>query len=279
MRRKPALLLLAALLGTAVGCAQPTQITPTPSPPTLGRLDALGPGDVVLFVETFGAMRYRLVTVYADGRVITNHSTDPYRGVPMDLRVRTIGPEAIRRLVTLALEAGVGRDDFGYPLLADGPSTSFSVLTDAGVLRSSVYGLGYDHGLSPAEIDARRPLADLIDRLLDLPATLGVEIAGPESPYEPVAIAAIHSPWTGTGAPEAVRAWPGPPLPGQPLTSHHSEIPHGFASCVDMSGATLDAVRAAAATAPAETAWVWDSQRYEIWFRPLLPEESSCADL
>jgi hypothetical protein len=159
--------------------------------------------------------------------------------------------------------------------VTDVPSTRFTVSTDAGVFTSEVYALEFEEGLTERQLAARRKLIDLQNALTDLPGTLGNQEAGQEKPYEPTAIAAVTSPFVEVdddlAQPELT--WPGPALPGEPFGEF------GDLRCVTVTGDDLAAVLEAAAQANQLTPWVSDGQRWFITFRPLLPEESTCADL
>ena len=68
-------------------------------------------------------------------------------------------------------------------------------------------------------------------------------------------------------------AWPGPALPGEYLN------PNVKIGCVAATGAELDRVLAAVDGANQNTPWTSGGNTYSITFRPLLPDETGCADL
>ena len=276
MGRSLVLLLLPLLF--AAGCAPGERPGPPPveAVPAHPR-DAYGASEIVLRIGGHGgfvapemvATRLPEVTVYGDGRVITDRS---------GLTVRTISADAVQRLVTLAIAAGVGGGaDYGRPSIFDSPSTYFTVETDAGRLQSSVEGLTISDGLSASQLAARAPLADLRNRVVDLGATLGDD-AGPETAYQPTAVAAVSRPWGEVAAQQPERAWPGPALPGQPLPVIALRGPDDL-SCVDVTGADVPTALAEAGVASEGTPWTWAGARYRVWLRPLLPEERGCRDL
>jgi hypothetical protein len=288
MRRILAFVLVPLLLLT--GCTKTgEEEAPPPQPPTPVTLPraSYAPDDIVLMISEGGAFvpaqflatELPHVVVYGDGRVITGrpHWSDRDVGLP-HLRVHTISADAVRQLVVLALAAGVGaRQDYGYPPIADVSTTSFDVLTADGSLATHVYALTVNLGLTDAQRAARQRLIDLQDALTNPVATLGLEVAGPPRPYAPGTVAVTSRPWD-ENAPSKERAWPAPALPGQPLPVNPLIGPDNL-SCVEATGADLDAVLGEANAATEATAWLRDGQRYRIWFRPLLPHESSCADL
>lgn len=243
--------------------------------------------EVVLRIETRGGLmaveaalaELPHVTVYGDGRVITEEPPiDVYpRPVLPNVLVRTVSSESVERIAQAARDAGVGSGrDYGTPEVMDAGSTWFSLRARDGIVVSTVPALGIDNSLTRSQRRARAPLVALRDALLDLPATLGDgRVSGPR-PYEPVALAAVTSPWHDPGVqgvdPPDI-AWPGPALPGDPTT-----FAPGI-GCVTVTGPQLAQVLELAAEARVTTAWTWADQRYFVWFRPLLPDESSCEDL
>jgi hypothetical protein len=244
------------------------------------------PDEVVLRIEHVGgfvpvqvvATRLPLVSIYGDGRVITEGPQIliyPGPALPNVLE-RLISAPDLNRLVTMAVEAGVGSDtDYGTPGVADVPSTKFTVSTDEGVLTTEVMALDFTEALSNEQIAARQKLIDLQAALTDLPATLGADAAGEEKAYEPKTLAAVTSPVfePEDGLTQTEMTWPGPALPGDPLGDF------GDLRCVAVTGADVATVLDAAAQANQLTPWVSESQQWFVTFRPLLPEESTCADL
>jgi hypothetical protein len=226
------------------------------------------------------AGRLPLVSVHGDGRVLTGApvpAVHPGPAVP-GVRVAHLEPAEVERLVEQALDAGIGNGfDHGMPPVADVPSTRFTVVTTAGVRTSEVYAL--EAGLFPAEdppslteqqVAGRQRLQAFLDRLT---AAAGRATAT----YVPRSVAAVATQWVGLDdelPPQPPVAWPGPPLPGEPLGRR------GGVSCVLAEGVDARAVLAAAATANAASPWTGaDGRRWSLALRPLLPHESSCADL
>jgi hypothetical protein len=281
MRR---VLSLVLVLFLAAACAQKTVVDPLP-----GGQGSYQPDDVVLRVEQTGGFvsveslvtRVPDLTVYGDGRVIAPGpvmAIYPGPALP-NIQVQKVTAQAVRTLVGLAVAAKVGAAlDFGQPSVSDGTSTRITVLTSSGKQVSTVYMLGMDNGLTPGQRAARAPLRDLVAKLGDLPGTLGADEVGPSNPYTPHALAAVDSPWVGDpaagGLTEPERAWPGPGLPGDKIGPSGGNL-----SCVTVSGSQLATVLDTAGQANQLTPWTWDGERYRMRFRPLLPDESSCADL
>jgi hypothetical protein len=217
------------------------------------------------------------LSVYGDGRVISEGplpAIDPGPALP-NLLVRRISVDSVQRLVDLAVAAGVGQSrDYGRPAVADVGSTRVTVRTNSGDLVTEVYALGFSEGLSATQRSNRAVVNTLLDRLSDLPGTLGVDSIGPEQQYQPTEIAAFTTTYDTrdpTMATQPERAWAGPALPG-------TADRFGF-SCLVATGAEATQVIAAAMAANQATPWTFEGKRWSITFRPLLPDEHACADL
>ena len=228
---------------------------------------------------TFTYSRLPTVSIYADGRMITQGpqvTIYPAPALP-NLLVRTLRQEGIERLIDEARRAGVGkRTDFGTPGVADATTTRFTLVDDGRTMTTEVYALGEtrdeDTGLTAAQRQARQRMRDLLQTLTDSPAAGGP--AGSDTRYEPTAMAAIVSEWAAgdVGTPPAPRAWRGPALPGQ-------VVGPADVSCVTATGDALQNVLADAASANVETPWTYGGKRWSLSFRPLLPDETDCSSL
>lgn len=277
------------MLALLSACAQPgtgpggagagSPSSAPPAPPAGG--DAL----VLRVTQTGGfagpdALAGRLpgLSVYADGQVIFDGPvTANYPGPALpNVLVRVVSPEQVKQLTAQAVAAGV-RDgaDFGQPGVADASTTEVTVVTDAGkqtvganALREA---LPDDPLLTPAQKQAREKLRAFIDGAEQLASGPGAR------PYQPEVLAAVVRPYVEPGndlpaKPKAVQ-WPGPALPGEPLTTERK------IGCVTATGAQRDAILAAAKNANAGTPWTSGGNGWTVTFRPLLPDESGCADL
>ena len=291
---------LALALLTLTGCADRGDAGAGPSATGPAAESAALPTDgagLVLQVEYTGgfvtpevlAGRMPLVSVYADGRVITQGPVAAVYPGPAwpNVQVQQADRSTVQELADAALAAGVDETaDLGAPPLADAPSTRFTLVTDSGPVTREVYALqeaAGAGGLTPEQESARAELQALFDELTALPQRLDPH-GGGTSTYEATSVAALARPWTGADdgltspggeLPELSWpdvAWPGPALPGEPIGP-------GL-GCVTATGEQAAALSEAARAASALTPWVGqDGARWAITFRPLLPDESGCADL
>jgi hypothetical protein len=218
------------------------------------------------------------VSVYADGRIITEGpqiAIYPGPALP-NLQVVQASPDRVAELVKQAVAAGVrGGADFGQPGVADAPSTRIDVVVDGQTQSVSVMALNEaspdDPRLTAAQREARTKLAKFAEQLRDLGNSPDAK------PYRAERVAALAQPWSAPddglpSQPPAV-AWPGPALPGEPLS------PDVKLGCVTAAGADAAKVLDAAAKASQNTPWTSGPEKYRVTFRPLLPDETGCADL
>jgi hypothetical protein len=240
------------------------------------------------------AARPPLVSVYADGRVITQGpqiEIFPPPALP-NLQVQHVDAEAVSLLVDRALRAGVaGSADLGRPPVADLPTTRFTVVTREETSVREVYALGAEgppdppgsarpdspgSGLTEEQQAARTELQDLLRALVDPASALPAETVGEQEQYLPAAVAGIVTEWADpqTGLDQEPVPWPGPRLPGSPLE------PRLGLSCVLADGEQAQEVLAAARSAGTATPWLSeDGRRWSVALRPLMPHEKDCADL
>jgi hypothetical protein len=291
--RSTAVLLL--VVGLAACAERPAPGAPPPgaAPPT-----AAVPhddGTLVLRVGHVGgfttpetqAARLPLVSVYADGRVIMEGPVAAiYPGPALpNLQVHHVDPEQVRQLVDRALAAGVAETaDLGRPPVADASSTRFTLVTGGATHVREVYALGATPPGPPAEEPGRAPAGGLtaeqeaaraeLSAFLDELTSGG--LTGTSEPYTPEALAVLATPWSDPTDELEHRPvpWPGPSLPGEPVAGPFE------LSCLTVTGEQASTVLAAAREATALTPWLGEGGgRWSLTFRPLLPDESGCADL
>ncbi|MEU4237009.1 hypothetical protein [Actinoplanes sp. NPDC026619] len=286
-RLRGTLLAAAVPLLLISACAQPAGNSAAASPNSRDSSPAAypqGADDLVLRVESFGGFvpaehnlgRIPAVSIYAGGRMISEGPTTAiYPGPALpNLQEQMLTPEMVQDLVKKGHDAGVRNGaDYGSPNIADAPSTRVV----AGDQSVSVVALGEaqpaDPKLTAAQRTARTKLAAFVKTLESLSAAAGV--AAPVA-YVPASIATLARAYVepqGDQPKSPEMAWPGPKLPG---TSMNPGLGIG---CVDVTGADTAKVLTSAKSATTITPWTDGGAKWSITFRPLLPEESSCAAL
>lgn len=218
------------------------------------------------------------LSLYADGRMITTGpvpAVHPGLALP-NLLVQQLDEAATAKLLDDALAAGVRTGaDFGSPNVADAATTRIDVVRDGVASTVRVPALreapADDPLLTADQRAARAKLSAFLDRLRETTV-----VTPDQKPYGAQTVAALAQTYVKAGdVPEqpAAIAWPGPPLPGENLN------PGVGIGCVTASGAERDAILAAAKTARQNTPWSSGAEDYTVTFRPLLPDETGCADL
>lgn len=287
-RRSRRLALVPLLLVVTTACAQQGEAT------GVGGLDssvASQSADSVVFrLEHVGGFttpaesltRIPIISVYGDGRVITQGPVPlvyPGPALP-NLQESAISAEEVEGLLSRARAAGVGSAvDLGRPPIADAPSTRFTVLGEKGVERFEVYALAEaadaESGLTADQRAARDKLRQFVESLTDSTGPLAEAQGAASEAYLPTAVAAVAEPWVAGADVGEQReiAWPGPALPGDDLGK---DLGLG---CVTVAGDAVGRLLTAAADANAATPWTSGGQRWRVTLRPLLPDETDCADL
>ncbi|MFE9654634.1 hypothetical protein [Micromonospora sp. NPDC006431] len=249
MHRGRALALLAvpALLATAAtstGCAG--RGGTDPEPPTGGGALVLRLSELPGMLPPGGTAAVPPgFSLFGDGRLISVPA-QPSAGWPQ-LREDRVPPDEVRELFR---DAAALSDQAA----AGGP--------DEPVVRVVV---GAPGGPRTVTLPRTNPAA------ARLRAALAGHAAGSPVPYQPAAVAIVAVP---ADPAEPARPWPLPALAGEPLGGAAAG-----ATCLVLRGADLDTVRREAATAGADTRWRSAGQVWQVAPRPLLPDETGCADL
>ncbi|HEX6310682.1 MAG TPA: hypothetical protein VF152_03570 [Acidimicrobiia bacterium] len=242
-----------------------------------------GADELVFRVDTRGGLvgpslaAVPQISVYGDGRVIViGPTTLEYPGAALpNLQQGTLSDAELQALLRAADAAGLlaaDPPDYGDPPVTDLPTTEVTV-NAAGVQRTvNVYALEFDdadESLEPDQRDARRRLREvlaLVDADVATESYRAAAVAVFVEPYDPVA---------GADADVGPYPWPLGDLAGvgEPVAGF------GDARCFVVEGGDARTVLDAAAMAREGGPWTAAGVEYELRFRPLLPNESSCDDL
>ncbi|MEV4759235.1 hypothetical protein AB0J86_29630 [Micromonospora sp. NPDC049559] len=182
-------------------------------------------------------------SLLADGRLIG--PAGPAGAWP-ELVEHRVAPRDVTRLLRVA--AGL-------------PNQTESQVPDAPVLRVVTVSTGGRREVTVARTD---PSAER------LRAALAAHAEGTGVPYRPSAVAVIAVPDDPTAP---APPWPLPALTGAPLTGTGAG-----ASCAVLRGGELETVRRAW-TGPTVGRWRGGDAVWQVRIRPLLPDETDCADL
>jgi len=245
VRRRLVPVLIAAAL--AAGCHGPSV-----DPPSDGlalRVEQLPGGPLPA-----GQLSSPQYVLYADGTLIAADGADG--GLPA-AKTYHLTPAAFRRMYDRAASAGLA-EAHDYDVQApDAPTLVITLVTSAGRSRTRV--TAPDPEASGAAGDAVRAVAFSPN---DLAAS---DLTGTPSRYAPTQVA-VNSAFAtaGTNAP----AWPlGPLGSGTSVNGGH---------CVVFRAAEVGDL---ARHRPADGRWSSGGNSYQVYFRPLLPDEGNCANL
>ena len=216
------------------------------------------------------------VSIYRDGRVISpgpQIAIYPAPALP-SIQVQTMSPENVDKLLTKGTELAASAGDLGRPGIADGTTTTITINGRKLVAYALSEAQPGDPALTAAQQSARSKLAAFADELTGLPMAEGMTEA---VQYQPAALAVLATPWVKPAGdlPSAppVTPWPGPALPGAYLNKGAKQ------GCFTVTGETVDKVLEAAKSANQNTPWSSSAASWTVRFRPMLPDETGCADL
>ena len=208
------------------------------------------------------------LSVYGDGRVIILGPTTlefPGPALPNVQEFR-LTREGLTRVVDDARNAGLLDDpppDYGDPGITDQATTTVTVRTNGTTRRVAVYALNFSDGVTVEQRENRQRLERLIQRAGDPDLQRRDVLAGSERRYEPASLAVLVRPSDMTDG--DVRDWPLGDLAGT--------------DCVVLTGADAATASAAARGTSDGDAWESAGATYTVTFRPLLPDERTCADV
>jgi hypothetical protein len=277
------------------GSTSSTDTTSTSTPgststtlPTGSISHPTGAADVVIRMATGGGFvpieyQYTLVpefTLYGDGRVIVpGPVTMQYPGAALpNLQTTVVSEDVVQAMLAAAKQAGLFQNgvDYGQPGVADVGTTTITVNAGGTIYTSQIYALGFDSGgnLNMQQQQARTATDDLRGKLSD-PSNFTVEQPVWES-YDFTAIRVFSRPVDATQStnPTDIRPnhlpWPLADLAtsGQPVANAQG------LHMLEVSGDDLQTLKPLLQKATQITLWESGASQYNLWFRPLLPDEA-----
>ena len=258
-----------------------------------------GHDEVVLRVEVGGGLLPATAfltaipsfSLYGDGRVVVQGPVPaifPGPALP-NLRLTRLSEEGVQAILRAARDAGLLDRDARYVNMrvADAPTTTLTVSAGDRTTVVEAYALGIaEEGAPAAEREARRELARFVEALNDLPAWLPADaILEADVPFPVERLQVIVQPVDPTrpapAGPDADLVpdpvtWPlATPLAdfGDPVTWPGLVA----ARCAVVEGTDAERLVAALEEANALTPWESEGTVYDLYPRPLLPDERGCA--
>ena len=212
-------------------------------------------------------------SLYGDGRVITvGPTTQEFPGAALPNLVQgTISTEDVEAILSDADAAGLldGEPDLGDVGLAGGSTTIITINAGGEERRIDAYAV--DAGDSEDELTDEQEAAR--ERVSEFVSSLNGDTADAEYQADAVGVF-VQSPFDSGDEAEEID-WPLGDLAdaGEPIEST-SDI-----RCVVFTGDDAQTVLDAAAAARENAVWLSEGEPYSLTFRPLLPNEETCADL
>jgi hypothetical protein len=287
--RLPAAVASLAILAAACGgtAASPAASgAPSGSPPPSGVDNPTGAVNLILRLEEGGgfvpiefvASQAPLFTLYGDGRVVFQQKSDVFpepdaNGVTRyrPWRIAQLDAGQIEELVTFALgQGGLGaaRKDYGAGMIADAPTTTFTI-DGGGVTKTvAVNALGME---TQEDVEARRAFVVLADRLRDFDS--GGTIAS--DVYVPTSYRAVLIEREG-GVGPAAAPWPWPDLTLADFAPDVNDagafqFPHRAMTADEVAALALGDVSGGVQGLVLDGP---DGKEYTFVLRPLLPDET-----
>ncbi len=248
-----------------------------------------GANEVVLQVTVGGGfvpVEYNLTLVpqfslYGDGTVIVAGPVPAiYPGPALpNLQTTVVSEEATQAILSAAKEAGLFDPtvDYGQPGITDVATTTIVINADGTTYRSDIYALGMESGaggLTLEQQQARAAVNDLVGKLIVLEAFETGELVWKPYPY--AALAVYSQPVDPALTTDATDIQPNElewPL-GDLSTIGQPVQPEGYRQVV-VSGEDLATLQPLLPEATMITVWTSGDQKYHLYFRPLLPEETA----
>ena len=249
-----------------------------------------GSGQVVLRIEQGGGFvpvqynltRMPMLTLYGDGLYVTpGPQIEIYPGPALPaLAQQRLTPEAIQLLLQAAIDAGLDADhSYTTMMVSDAPTTTFTLTVDGQTHTTEVYALDFDMGPSPQsmtkeEAKARKDLAAFQAKASDL-SWLPSGSVTDEGMYAPTSLRIFSGPYQpDENLQQSPIAWP--LTPGLAGFGDSADNAMGGMRCGTVAADAAATLLPLAEQANQLTPWTSDGERYGLWFRPLLPDESGC---
>lgn len=295
-------LFVTALAVAAAACGTPEVVTPGTGVGS-GTDHPTGADELVLRVEetggfvpqTFLFTNIAGFSLLGNGRVVTQGpqiEIFPPPALP-SLNEVTITEEGIQRVLDEAEKAGLFGPDhhYEYDVVADAPTTVFTLVAEGKRHRISAYALGFGDeapaeggetpppppGQTAEEREARAKLQAFRAKLGDLRSWLPTGSVSEEKTYEfdQMRVFVVRSrAGSEPQDPEPQRRpWPlsqDPASFGDPVENAENT------RCGVLQGEDLDAMLKAAQRANTNTIWTFENREYNAYFRPMLPDETGC---
>ena len=220
-------------------------------------------------------------TLYGDGRIIVpGPVTMQYPGAALpNLQTTVVSEDVIQSMLAAAKEAGLFQNgvDYGHPGVTDVGTTTITVTAGGVTYTSQIYALGFEDGgnMTMQQQQARAAISTLQTKLSD-PSTLTGEQPVWES-YDFTALRVFSRALPAATDTTSTDIQPNHlPWPLADLATSGEEVANaqGLRKVV-VSGDDLETLKPLLEQATEITLWGSGSLQYNLWLRPLLPDEAA----
>jgi hypothetical protein len=248
-----------------------------------------GASDVVIRIATGGGFvpleyNYTMIpelTIYGDGRVImTGPTTLEYPGKALpNLQTTVVSEEVLQAMLAAAKEAKLFQNgvDYGTPGVTDVGTTTITINADNTTYTAQIYALGFEEGgnLTMEQQTARAAISALNGKLND-PSAFGQQEPVWES-YDFTALKVFCRAVDTTASTDPTDIQPNHlPWPLADLATSGKEVANGQGLLeVIVSGEDLATIKPLLAQATQITLWKSGAVDYNLYLRPLLPDEAA----
>jgi hypothetical protein len=222
-------------------------------------------------------------TLYGDGRIIApGPTTMQYPGAALpNLQTAKVSEDVIQEMLAAAKEAQLFRNgvDYGQPGVTDVGTTTITINAGGTTYKSAVYALGFDSaggsGLTMQQQQERAAANDFRTKLTD-----PTNFSAPQPAWETYDFTALKVfsqaiDTTAETASTEVRPnhlpWP---LADLATSGTAVENAQGLRQLI-VSGDDLATIKPLLQQATEITIWESGAAKYDLWLRPLLPDEAA----
>jgi hypothetical protein len=222
-------------------------------------------------------------TLYGDGRIIVpGPTTMQYPGAALpNLQTTVVSEAVIQAILSAAKEAKLFQNgvDYGHPGVADVGSTTVTVNAEGTTYKSEIYALGFGGGgsgsVSAEQQQARAVINDLRNKLSD-PTNFSAPPPAWET-YDLTALKVFSRQAPAASDTSSTDVKPNNlPWPLADLGTAGTEVANaqGLRQLV-VTGDDLATLKALLPQATEITLWQSGNADYNLWLRPLLPDEAA----
>jgi hypothetical protein len=222
-------------------------------------------------------------TLYGDGRIIITGPTTmqyPAKALP-NLQTAVVSEDVVQAMLAAAKEVGLFQNgvDYGQPGVADVPTSTITVNAAGTTYTSQIYALRFNEGgnLTMQQQQARAVISDLRGKLSD-PSTLA-DVQPAWEAYDFTALKVFSRPIDTTAGTASTDIQPNHlPWPFADLATAGSQVANapGLRQVV-IAGDDLALLKPLLPQATEITLWKSGDKQYNLWLRPLLPDEAAAT--